>query len=146
MLNFDMAGNAMAWNTEGFSKADDFFSQVNAQIAVYDTAVRNTTTSSSDLHSDHQPFLLQGIPVAQTKGDMPASVYNCYHADCDRINLVEPFYLDRTSRMAALMAYALATEKELPAQRLTEEQTKAMLIKAGLKEELLLGKAWPFKD
>jgi len=146
MLNFDMAGNAMGWNIGGFTKASEFFTQTTALLAAKDTALRNSLENTPDLHSDHQPFLLAGIPFAAPLADMPSHVYNCYHSDCDRINLIEPYYLDRTARLAALIAYALATEKDLPAQRLNEEQTKQLLIKAGLKEKLQLGRDWPFSE
>jgi hypothetical protein len=146
MLNFDMAGNAVGWNTFGLGKSNDFFTHVSDLVAAKDSAYKNIGEGKADLHSDHQPFMLAGIPVADPIAEMPASIYACYHSDCDNIKLVEPFYLDRTARVAALLAYALATEAELPAQPLTPEQTRQMLMKAGLKEKLQLGKDWPFKD
>lgn len=146
MLNCDMAGNAMGWNTFGFGRSAEYFAGVGKLTQARDTAFHNLTESKPELHSDHQAFMLEGIPVADPMGEMPQSVYNCYHSDCDNIKLVEPFYLDRTARALALIAYALAIEKDLPAQRLTEEQTKQLLIKAGLKEKLVLGKDWRWND
>ena len=142
MLNFDMAGNAKGWNAFGFGQAADYFTSVGKLAQARDTGYANQIENRPGLHSDHQPFMLEGIPVADPLGDMPAAVYNCYHADCDHIKILEPEYLERTARLAALMAYALATEPTLPATRLADEATKQMLIKAGLKEKLMLGKDW----
>ncbi len=142
MLNFDMAGNAKGWNTFGHGQAAEYFSTIGRLAQVRDTGYTNLIESRPGLHSDHQPFLLEGIPVADPIANMPAAVYNCYHADCDHIKILEPEYLERTARLAALLAYALATEPILPATRLSDEATKQMLIKAGLKEKLVLGKDW----
>ena len=142
VLNFDMSGNANGWNSFGIGKAGDYFSAVGKVYQEVDTGFHNLAEGKPELHSDHQPFMNQGIPVADPMTNMPPAIYNCYHADCDNIKTIEPIYLDRTARVAALYAYALATEKELPAQRMTDEQTKQFLIKAGLKDKLILGKDW----
>ena len=146
MLNFDMSGGCQGWNASGFPKALEFYAAYNKWYGLLDTATRFTTENSPELHSDHQPFMLQGIPTAKPQARMPAKVYQCYHADCDHFKLVEPEYINETARAAAALALILATEKDLPAQPLTDEQTRQFLIKANLKEPLKIAKQWRWAD
>jgi len=45
-----------------------------------------------------------------------------------------------------MMLYALADEETLPAKKLNDAETKAFLLKANLKEELILEEQWRWKD
>jgi hypothetical protein len=44
------------------------------------------------------------------------------------------------------MLYALANADEIPAKRLTDAESRDFLIKQGLKNELVLGNEWRWKD
>lgn len=145
MVNLDMAGNVKGFNTYGRTEANSFFSKVGSLIQATDSTYTNEVVSQPELHSDHQPFMLEGIPVAAPISNMPASVYDCYHADCDKFNLLTKPYIDNTVRFTAMMLYALANTDTLPAERLTEEETKNFLIHYNLKEKLIIGKEWKFE-
>ena len=146
MLNFDMSGGCQGWNASGFVKSVEFYNAYNKWYTQLDTSARFTTSNEAELHSDHQSFMLQGIPTVQPQAHMPARVYQCYHADCDNMKLVEPEYINETARAAAALALILATEKDLPAQMHSDDQIRLFLIKAGLKEPLKLGKHWRWAE
>ena len=145
MLNFDMAGNAKGWNAGGFLGAEAWLAENGAATAAADTGFKNLTENEPELHSDHQNFMIEGIPVVQAVANMPDKVYACYHADCDNIGLVEPEYVDRTARAAAYIIYQLANAEALPSPVMTQEQTKQFLIAKGLKKQMVLGKVWRWK-
>ena len=119
-----------------------FSQKVGADIQKVDPAFENKFTSRAGLHSDHQPFMLQGVPVVGLSGSLPLSVLQCYHADCDRFDLVNKQQLENTVRIGSMYLYALANAKKLPAKRLDDTQTRDYLTTQGLKEELVIGQDW----
>lgn len=146
MINLDMAGNPIGFNAFGRDEMAPFFNQIGSKIMAIDTTFRNTVTNTAGLHSDHQPFLLNGIPVTAPVSNLEHRVYQCYHASCDNFKLINKKHLDNSVRFTAMMLYALANADEIPAKPYTDVQTKAFLIKQGLKTELVLGNEWRWKD
>ncbi len=142
MMNLDMTNDPKGANGFGRADMEGFFQQVGADIKRIDPSFDNKYTSRAGLHSDHQPFMLQGVPVAGLSGSLPLSVLHCYHADCDRFDLVKKDQLENTVRIGSMYLYALANARKLPAKRLDDTQTRDYLVTQGLKQELVLGQDW----
>jgi hypothetical protein len=112
-----------------------------------DASFPNTFRSGAGLHSDHQPFLLQGIPTGGgAGGSLPNNSGPCYHADCDGFNLVDEQGMKNTVRYNAMLIYGLANVAKLDAKAMTEEETRLFLIKNKLKEPLQIAGEWRWKD
>ena len=142
MVNLDMAGNPVGFNASGRSEMVPFLKEVGETIRQVEPTFASKTSNQASLHSDHQTFLLEGIPVLQPISNLNPAIYNCYHADCDNFNLVDKTHLDNSVRYTAMLLYALANADELPVRRLNSEETRDFLIKQNLKEELVLGEDW----
>lgn len=142
MMNLDMTGNPVGINAGG--KLDDttFFRNLGAEIARLDTVFRNTITGESDLHSDHQPFMLEGVPILGLNGNLDHSIYRCYHANCDDFKLVNKQHLVNTSRFGTMVLYGLANADRLPAAKMDSETTKQFMIDNHLEEPLRLAGDW----
>lgn len=146
MANLDMAGNPIGFNVCGREEMIPFFTQVGQQIQAIDTVFKNKINSRAGLHSDHQGFLLEGIPVMSPVSNLDPAIYQCYHADCDDFKLVNKTHLDNTVRFTAMMLYALANADQIPAMRYTPVQTRDFLIKQGLKNELVIAGNWKWSE
>ncbi|MBL7755846.1 MAG: M20/M25/M40 family metallo-hydrolase [Chitinophagaceae bacterium] len=148
MLNYDMTGDVRSYSSS-VPEAKDLFQSIGAMAQQIDTAFTNGFSSRAGLHSDHQPFMLQGIPVGgggggRGSGNGPAG---CYHADCDNCNLVNNEQsLKNTVKFSSMLIYGLADAQTIPAKKLTDEETKAFLLKNNLKEPLELEGEWRWKD
>lgn len=142
MINLDMTNNPDGVISYGRPETEAFFRKVGETAARIDTSYRNKINNTAGLHSDHQPFMLNGIPVLAFSGSLPPKALYCYHADCDNFNLVDKAGIEKTVRIASLYLYALASGKTLPARRLTSDQTRDLMIAQGLKEALILGNDW----
>lgn len=142
MINVDMTSNPTGFSVAGQSQAEAFFKAVGEKIKAIDSSFANTFTSSAGLHSDHQPFMLQGVPVMNFLGSLPPSVINCYHADCDNIDKVDAQAMKHTVRIMAMALYELANAPELPLQKMDDEAVKNFLIANGLKEPLVISGDW----
>lgn len=142
MVNLDMTNNPNGTISYGRSETEGFFKQVGAAVAKLDTSYKNTINNAAGLHSDHQPFMLNGIPVMAFSGSLPPKVAYCYHADCDQFDLVNKAEVEKTVRVVSMYLYALASSRTLPAQRLGSDATRDLMISEGLKEALILGNDW----
>jgi Zn-dependent M28 family amino/carboxypeptidase len=146
MLNYDMTNDP-----KGFSSSTDttkeLFQQIGATVQKVDPAFPNMFRSGAGLHSDHQPFLLQGIPTGGgAGGSLPNNAGPCYHADCDDFKLVDEQGMKNTVRYNTMLVYALANASKIPAKKLSDEETRLFLIKNKLEEPLRISGDWRWKD
>ncbi|MGC1514726.1 MAG: M20/M25/M40 family metallo-hydrolase [Maribacter sp.] len=146
MMNLDMAGNPIGMNAGGKLDDEQFFSDLGAAIQQQDTIYQNTFTNKSGLHSDHQPFMLEGVPILSVNSNLDRSIYGCYHSDCDDFNLVNKDHMTNTSRFGTMMLYSLADAEKLPATKMDSETTKEFMIKNDLKEKLIIGNDWKWEE
>ncbi len=146
MMNLDMVNNTMGFNAMGNDALKAKMDEIGEIIRKIDPAFQNQNRNSAGLHSDHQPFMLRGVPVCSPSGNFPIKAYNCYHANCDRFDLINKDQINNNVRFTAMMLYALANMDELPVQARNETETKEFLIKQNLKNELIIGKDWRWEN
>jgi carboxypeptidase Q len=145
MINMDMVGNPTGV-TAAQASTEAFFKAIGQQIMAVDQGYGNTFSASAGLHSDHQPFMLEGIPTMSFASNLDRRIYQCYHADCDNMDLIDREHLRASVRRVAMVLYALADAPALPAQRLDSQATKDFLIGQGLKQPLQIANDWRWGD
>ncbi|TLP77303.1 M20/M25/M40 family metallo-hydrolase [Maribacter sp. ACAM166] len=145
MMNLDMSGNPIGMNAGGKLDDEQFFKELGAAIQQQDTIYQNTFSNNSGLHSDHQPFMLEGVPILSVNSNLDRSIYGCYHSDCDNFNLVNKDHMTNTARFGTMMLYSVANADKLPATKMDSETTKEFMIKNNLKEKLIIGNDWKWE-
>lgn len=147
VMNQDMSGNPAGFGTGGRPEAEAFFKAVGQEImAVDSTTFKNQVSVGAGLHSDHQPFMLQGIPYTSPNSRLDRAIYGCYHSDCDDFNLVNKEHMVNNVRFSSMMLYALANADQLPTQKLDDAATKAFLESHDLKLKLQIGGDWRWEE
>ena len=146
MMNLDMTNNVYGMSAGGREELMPFFKMVGEQIKQTDANYINSVSNSVGLHSDHQPFMLEGIPTGAPLGSLGVNVLGCYHADCDRFDLINKAQMTNGVRFSAMLLYALANADEIPAQKLSSDKTRDQLVTQGLKKELIIGKDWKWAE
>jgi len=146
MMNLDMTNNVYGMGVGGREELIPFFKMVGEQIKQTDASYINNVSNNVGLHSDHQPFMLEGIPTGAPLGSLNANVLGCYHADCDRFGLIDKVQMTNGVRFSAMLLHALANADEIPAQKWNSEKTRDQLVAQGLKKELILGKDWKWAE
>lgn len=146
MMNLDMTNDPNGANTFGRDEMIEFFATVGQAIRSVDSEYKNETTNRAGLHSDHQPFMLEGVPIAGLSGHLDPNVLQCYHADCDDFSLVNKDQLENTVRIASMYLYALSNAENIAVKKLSEQKTRDYLISQGLKEELIIGQEWRWEQ
>ncbi len=101
------------------------------------------TFASVDLHSDHQPFMLQGVPIiGLSDSQFTKGALNCYHANCDTFDYVEEIGLKNNVILETYLLYRLSNLKEIPSKRWNEQEVKEALIKGNLETPLRISGDW----
>ena len=142
MLNYDMTNDPKGFSASRKEMKDLFFSW-GSQISKLDIGFRNVFSSGASMHSDHQPFMLHGIPTGGgAGGQLPNNSGPYYHSDGDVFTLVDEQGLKNTVRYSAMLAYALATTSNLPVSRQTDAELKAFLQENDLETPLKIAGEW----
>lgn len=146
MLNYDMTNDPKGFSTSR-EEMETLFTAWGSEVTKLDTNFRNMFLAGASLHSDHQPFLLEGVPTGGGAGGrLPNNSGPYYHSDGDVFKLVDEQGLKNTVRNGAILAYALANTPKIPVQKQTEEKLEAFLISQRLKEPLKIAGEWRWKD
>ncbi|MFT4740114.1 MAG: carboxypeptidase Q [Marivirga sp.] len=146
MMNIDMSGNPKGFNASGRANMVPVFDAIGEKISQVDSSYQNENSNKAGLHSDHQTYMMEGVPVVGLVGDLEPIVYDFYHSNGDDFELVNEQHLKNTVRFSSMMLYELSTMENIPAKKLDFEQTKEFLIDQGLREELELGNEWKWGE
>lgn len=146
MLNYDMTNDPKGFSTSR-EELEPLFKGWGADVVKIDTNFKNLFLAGASLHSDHQPFMLEGIPTGGGAGGrLPNNSGPYYHSDGDVFKLVDEQGLKNTVRYGAILTYALANTPKIPVTKQTEEKLEAFLISQRLKEPLKIAGEWRWKD
>jgi carboxypeptidase Q len=146
MLNLDMTNDPTGINAFGRNEMLPFLRTVGDVMHTTEPAFANKMDNQAGLHSDHQPFMIEGVPVVGMVGNLTKDVLDCYHANCDRINLVNREQLRNTVRYSAMLTYALADAETIPTRRLNDDKTRDYLVAQGLRTPLQIANEWRWKE
>lgn len=146
MLNYDMTNDPKGYHTSD-AESKELFESIGSIAKQLDSNFKNTFSVGAGLHSDHQPFMLHGVPTGGgAGGSLPKGAGPCYHADCDVFSLVEDKGMRNTVRFNTMLLYGIADSKELKAKHFTDEETRLFLIKNNLQEPLTIAGEWRWKN
>lgn len=142
MLNFDMT-NDPKFYTSTLEGSRSLFESISETVMQVDSNFQNRFSARAGLYSDHQPFMLQGIPTGGAGGGrLSREALNCYHADCDVFSLVNDQEMRNTVRFGSMLAYGLAQAPQIPVVRLTDQEIKQLMLDNNLEESLRIGGDW----
>jgi carboxypeptidase Q len=142
MINLDMVNNVQGFNIQGRDEMEGFAREIGAQIKQADPSFANNLSNLARLHSDHQTYMMQGIPTLSPNGSFSTEALGCYHANCDRMDIIDKNEMEKTVKYTAMMLYALATTPTLHAKTLNNTATATFLDSQGLKNELIIAGEW----
>lgn len=146
MLNYDMTNDPKGFSTTR-KEMQPLFKGWGAEVVKIDTGFKNLFHAGAGLHSDHQPFMLEGIPTGGgAGGKLPNNSGPFYHSDGDGFHLVDAQGMKNTVRYSAMLTYALANTPKIPVSKFADADLKAFLESQKLKEPLKIAGEWKWKD
>lgn len=146
MLNYDMINDPKGFITSR-KEMKPLFTSWGEKIRGIDSTFENLFYAGASLHSDHQSFILAGIPTAGGfGGKLPNNGGRFYHSDGDDFNLVDEQGMKNTVRFSAMLSYALANTKVIHAKKFSDMELKNFLKNENLEEPLKVVGEWKWKD
>ncbi len=146
MLNYDMTNDPKGYSTTA-EESRALFQGIGAIAKSIDTSFTNQFRSGAGLHSDHQPFMLHGVPTGGAAGGrLPNNAGPCYHADCDAFKLVDEQGMKNTVRFNTMLLFGIADTDTIKAKHFTDAETRDFLLKSNLKEPLKIAGEWRWED
>ena len=141
MINLDMSGHPSGFNAFGPEPLGSSVTDAQRSMRSLDTTFAGNFSQAPGLHSDHQSFMMMGVPTMAPICDLGDHVYHCYHSSCDDVGLVDPEAMTDNVRRVGQMLWALANAETL-APHFTDEQLRDRLRADGLEEKLRLQNEW----
>lgn len=142
MLNYDMSNDPKGFSSTA-AESRELFQYIGNVAQQLDSSFRNSFQSGAGLHSDHQPFMLQGVPTGGAAGGrLPNNAGQCYHADCDVFALVDETGMKNSVRFNSMLLYGIADAPVITAKHFSDTETRDFLLKNNLKEPLELEGEW----
>jgi len=145
MLNMDMIGNPYSFNVYGHEEALPFLKNLAAELQGFGMEP-DKVTSIAKLHSDHESFMLAGVPAMGLTTNLPESMWRYYHSAGDTFDKASETFLNNAAVIAATTLLRIADEPESVGRLYSESEIRDMLIKNKLKEPLSITGQWRWKD
>jgi len=143
LLNLDIVGSPQKYVIHGHSEARPILTKFASELR--GLGISGGVSERPTLHSDHQPFMLEGVPTMAISTRFENDVSRYVHTWADTPDKVPEKYLNDSSAVVALTLYRLASSKKRPARRYSPDETADMLIRHNLKDALVGEKEWKFE-
>lgn len=143
IMNFDMTGDPVGYWTPGAPAKPALLEALALQLAPI--GMTGAWDSKPGLHSDHQPFMLEGVPVVCISGRLSQEASRFYHSQGDTLDKVDFPALCRAATAGAFSAWAIAEAECPPYPRKDPREVAAMIQEARL-EEALQAEGWAPRD
>jgi Zn-dependent M28 family amino/carboxypeptidase len=134
VLNFDMTGDPFGYWCPGYPERSQLLIDLANQLS--GLGMKSDYAHKAGLHSDHQFFMLKGVPVISLMARLEGQGGYYYHSVGDTFEKVHFPSMCRCAAVASVTMWALANEEQRTYARLTEEQIEAMIEDADLREAL----------
>jgi len=134
VLNFDMTGDPYGFWTPGRRSCHPMLSALADQLG--GLGMKSDFEHKAGLHSDHQPFMLAGVPVVGLLAKLHGEGGHYYHSVGDTFEKISLPALCRAAAVAAHTMWAIADAPERPFARLSPEEIEKMIDDDDLRDAL----------
>ncbi len=131
MLNMDMVGTAQGYGATGHPEADTLFARVAKQPALRRLVLSGEVDHGGGPGSDHQPFLLAGVPTIYVRTSLPPDAVRWYHNAGDTLEKIDLDAIRGSAAAAAAVAWELADSPGRPLLHLSPEETQQLIERLG---------------
>ena len=137
VMNYDMTGDPYGYSNPRAkgAPAPDVLARLADQLAPL--GMRAEFPGGAYLHSDHQPFMLSGVPVLALAASLPNDAGRYYHSVGDTFEKVSLPAFCRAAAVGAHTLWALADSAAAPLPRNDAEGVRRLIDEADLAEALV---------
>lgn len=131
MMNLDMVGAPQGFGATGHPEADTLFARLALQPQLRDLGMVTEVNHGGGPGSDHQPFLLAGVPTIYVQSALPPESPRWYHNAADTFDKIDLAAVRGAAAAVVAAAWALADHPGRPLRHLTPEETRALVQRLG---------------
>jgi carboxypeptidase Q len=146
VLNLDVVSAPVALGAMGRTGPAPLLRQVREAAGEAGIELSEEFTTGGGLYSDHQPFLLQGIPIVTLASRHRPEAAGTGHTIADTREILHEPGIARTAAVSSALLWALANAPELGAtmgmERWSEEEIGGHLERLGVRDPLERGGEW----
>jgi Iap family predicted aminopeptidase len=143
MINMDMTGIPQGINCMGFDEFIPFFKDIAAKLNGFE--LKEGIISTPWTNSDHEPFMLQGIPSFSVMGHLEEDMYRYYHEMGDSFDKVNKTYISEAVAVIGIIIKELSNNKEVVYKIKTEREMSDILTRAHVDKTLKRQNEWYYK-
>ena len=144
MINMDMTGTPTGFNAMGTDEFVPILKDLVAKLNGFELTAG--VTNQPGTNSDHQSFMLKGIPTLDMQAHLEDDMGRYYHEKGDTFDKVSKRYLSDAAAVASVLVSELANQRTLTFERRSGTQTIELLKKHKLDDRLKKMKEWPFGE
>lgn len=137
VVNLDMVGEPTGFATMLQPQAAPLLADLATQLSGF--GLSTEVPDRPGLYSDHQPFLLAGVPVLVLRSHLPAAVGAAYHSADDTFDLLDLGQQQRAAAVTAALLWRLANAEPLPTVHLEPNVVLDELEAAGIEVRAVAG-------
>ena len=142
MINMDMTGKPTGFNQMGRSELLPFFEKLVEKLGVFELS--RGIINQPWTNSDHQPFMLAGIPTVTSTAHLDEEMVKYYHSAGDTFDKVSKKYLSDAAAIMGILTLEMANNPDIPLKRQSEAETAEMLKQFNLEDRLKRQGEWKF--
>ncbi len=131
MMNIDVVGAPQGFGATGHPEADTVFARLAKALALRGLVLSEEVEHGGGAGSDHQPFLLAGVPTIFVRSSLSADVLRWYHNAGDTLDKIDLEGLRKSAAAAAAAAWELADHPGRPLRHLSAEETRVLVERLG---------------
>jgi carboxypeptidase Q len=143
MMNLDMTGDPLHFHLVGRPKETRYLEKLAKMLAPF--GMTREVSIEAGLHSDHQPFMLEGVPIIGFAAKLDDEMGRYYHSAGDAFDKVSARYLANLSAAVAVTMVALANVRSRPWKRMPDDAIRDSMLKSNLKDPLIAEGLWRWK-
>jgi carboxypeptidase Q len=142
VINLDMVGSPLGLGAMDRPEAAGALRPLIDQLRGHGIGLDTAVATGGGLYSDHQPFLLQGIPILYLQSRFREGAGRFYHSAGDTRDKIEEPELARAAMVVAALLWHLADVPELPLDRWSQAEVGRRLEGMGLRDPLERAGEW----
>jgi hypothetical protein len=129
MMNLDMVGAPERYGATGHPEADTLFARLAEGLVAF--GLSGDVNHGGGPGSDHQPFLLAGVPTIYVQSSLPTDAPLWYHNAGDTLDKIDLDAVRASAAAVAVATWTLADHPGRPLRHLSAEETQQLILRLG---------------
>ncbi len=145
-LNLDVVGAPVGLGAMGRPEGHAFLDAVRAPLAAEGFDLDPEHGTGGGIYSDHQPFLMEGVPVVSVRSRQRPEAAGVSHTTADVRAVLDEEGISATAAVSAALLWALAQVEPFPYAHWDHARTGERLETLGVRDPLERAGEWRWDD